>query len=80
MKICKENGQRIVRLEGKEVAKLEAAVEICRELADENQDLAGNTTAAAIGVLIEKFGPKTKAKADKPADATEGDDKETESA
>lgn len=56
MKICKEKTGRIVRLEGKEVRSLEAAVAICRELADENKDLAGNTTAAAIGQLIEKYG------------------------
>lgn len=76
MKICKEKSGRIVRLEGKEERTLEAAVEICRELADENKDLDGNKTAAAIGQLIGKYGmPKrgaagtaTEANGEEPAD------------
>lgn len=78
VKISKENGNRIVRLEGKEVAKLEAAIEICRELGDENGHIPANTAAGALGQLIEKFGPKKKAAAAEAS--TEADDKETESA
>lgn len=78
VKISKENGNRIVRLEGKEVSKLEAAIEICRELGDENEHIPANTAAGALGQLIEKFGPKKKAAAAEAS--TETAETETESA
>lgn len=61
MKICKENGSRVVRMEAKHVRTLGAAIEICRELGEENKHLPANAAAGALGQLIEKFGPAKKA-------------------
>lgn len=73
MKICKENGVRVVRLEGKEVRSLETAVEICRELGEENKHLPANAAAGSLGQLIEKFGPKKKPAAAESSDSAEAD-------
>lgn len=61
MKICKENGVRIVRMDAKQARTLEASVEICRELGEENKHVPANAAAGALGQLIEKFGPAKKA-------------------
>lgn len=73
MKISKENGQRIVRMEGKEVRALETAIEICRELGEENKHVPAHAAAGGMGQLIEQFGPKKKpaAGAAETAEATE---------
>lgn len=74
MRICKENGVRIVRMEAKQVRTLEAAVEICRELGEENKHLPANAAAGSLGQLIEKFGPAKKAAANAGAAVAEQGD------